>query len=300
MGGPHDPAKAWGAGHQLPQSRSPLGGDCLGRPGYSARAARVADAPSSHADPLPAPPVPPLRSAQPAGALPGAVCRRPMPPAHALAPRDRREGLSRGLGELGAGRGRHGAPGKGAGKGAPSRSPSLAGIEGSGLREETSPELRRGELKERRGGGEDGGGKNRSWSPSRSGRQDRSPCPPPPSPRAPPARPAVSPRAPPHSPARSLTPPLSLRLSVSGLVSAHLHACPGIARTAGIFRSLKSRKALSPSTSRGTQPLSLPQPPPPPSQNNTAALGRSGEHNNNLEGSALYESERSGLSRLPV
>lgn len=172
-----------------------------------------------------------------------------MPPAHTLAPRDRQEGLSRGLGEPGAGRGRHGAPGKGAGKGAPSRSPSLAGIEGSGLREETSPELRRGELKERRGGGEDGGGKNRSWSPSRSGPQDRSPRPPPSSPRAPPARPAVSPRAPPRSPARSLTPPLSLRLSVSGLVSAHLHSCPGIARMAGIFRSLKSRKALSPSTS---------------------------------------------------
>lgn len=192
MGGPHDPAKAWGAGHQLPQSRSPPGGDCLGRPGYSARATRVADAPGSHADPLPAPPVPPLRSSQPTGALPGAVCRRPMPPAHAPAPRDRRAGLSRGLGEPGAGRGRHGAPGEGAGKGAPSRSPSLAGIEGSGLREETSPEPRRGELKERRGGGEDGGGKNRSWSPSRSWRQDRSPRPPPLSPRAPPARPAVS------------------------------------------------------------------------------------------------------------
>ena len=112
------------------------------------------------------------------------------------------------------------------------------------------------------------------------------------------------PRAPPCSPVRSLTPPLSLRLSVSGLVSAHLPSCPGIAGTAGIFRSLKSRKALSPSTSRGTQPLSLPQqPPPPPSQNNTAALGRSGEHNNNLEGSALYGSEgseESGSTRLPV
>ena len=158
---------------------------------------------------------------------------------------DRREGLSRGLGEPGAGRGRHGAPGKGAGKGAPSRSPSLAGIEGSGLREETSPELRRGELKERRGGGEDGGGKNRSWSPSRSGPQDRSPRPPPPSPRAPPARPAVSPRAPPRSPARSLTPPLSLRLSVSGLVSAHLHSCPGIARTAGIPLSQIQKGSLA-------------------------------------------------------
>lgn len=87
MGGPHDPAKAWGAGHQLPQSRSRPGGDCLGRPGYSARAAPVADAPSSHADRFLLRLCPPLQSAQPAGALPGAVCRRPMPPAHALAPR---------------------------------------------------------------------------------------------------------------------------------------------------------------------------------------------------------------------
>lgn len=76
----------------------------------------------------------------------------------------------------------------------PSRSPSLAGIEGSGLREETSPEPRRGELKERRGGGEDGGGKNRSWSPIGAGGRIPQPTPPtPPSPRAPPAQRAASP-----------------------------------------------------------------------------------------------------------
>lgn len=168
--------------------------------------------PSSHKDPLfcdacaPAPersaPLEPLQ-----GPSAGALCT----PGPRAAPRDLCAGLRGGHGEQRAGRGRHGAPGKAAKKETPSWSPSLAGIEGSGLREETSPEPRRGELKERRGGGEHGGGKNRSWSSVGAGVASRGPRPP-----HLPHLAHLPSATPPRCPARSLTPPLSLAVSVSG------------------------------------------------------------------------------------
>jgi hypothetical protein len=167
-------------------------------------------------------------------------------------------------------------------KGTPSQSPSLAGIEGSGLREETSPEPRRGELKERRGGGEDGGGKNRSWSSVGAGGSIPRPTPPTsPSPRSPPARrgrlarrPASLPGAVSHAP--FVFPSVGLWLSLV------LDSPPALQSPEQLESSfLESRKALTQSTPR-IPPLSLPQPPPPPSQNNTAASRRPKE--NNLEG----------------
>lgn len=187
-------------------------------------------------------------------------------------------------------------PGEGARMGTPSRSPSLAGIEGSGLREETSPEPRRGELKERRGGGADGGGKSRSWSAGGAA-ASRAPAPAPPSPPRP--RPRRGPPRPrPPTAARrgrprpaELLPEFRLRLTVRPLPS-----CPPVS-VAGTFpsRIQKGARPLHPEPSPWA-----PQPPPPPPPQNTAPLGCSRlPGRGNLAG--LHLTERGcGCSQLPV
>lgn len=199
-----------------PKSPTPEGGTTLWSPSHPGGWPVT---PSSHKDPLfcracaPAPersaPQEPLQGPS-AGAL------------RAPGPRASTSGFVRPAtwGTWGAeGRaGRHGAPGEAARKGTPSWSPSLAGIEGSGLREETSPEPRRGELKERRGGGEHGGGKNRSWSSGGAGAASCGP--------RPPHLPHLAHHPSSTPPGGSLTPPLSLAVSVSGRGSALLSFPP--------------------------------------------------------------------------
>lgn len=79
MGGPHDPAKAWGAGHQLPQSRSPPGVTALAAPAILTRPPGWLMPPAPTRTRFLLCPRAQLWGAQPARALPGAVCGRPTP-----------------------------------------------------------------------------------------------------------------------------------------------------------------------------------------------------------------------------